>query len=212
MKHLKLPILYHSFSFKSLIIALGFLSIFAISSCSKDDDDDDTKQEQENVYNEEDPLDKFYELSGFTVTSNFVNSGSYEFGLAFTPLVKGKIKALKLKLPAVNNNVRVTIWDYDSKSVIRTEVMGTTVANQQAIKTIPELILEKNKKYLITMNSDDWYRRIRSDNANANYPITAGNIQFHEYRWLSGAAQVFPTIVSQNYNAGDITFSFQQID
>lgn len=188
-----------------LLLLLAFTALISVSSC-KDDDSDPI------VYESEDPLDKFNELAGFTVTSNFVNSGQYEFGMVFSPEVKGKIIALKLKIPATNNNVRVTIWDYDTKTPIRTEMMTSTVANQQSVKTISEVILEKNKRYLISMNCDDWYRRIRPDNANANYPITVGNIKFYEYRWLSGAAQVFPSIVSQNYNAGDIDFSFQRIE
>jgi hypothetical protein len=157
-----------------------------------------------------DPYELYLTNTGFSVTSNFVNSSSYEFGLVFSPKYNGTINALKLKLPAVSNSVRITIWDYETKEPIRTEIVNVAEANVLTVKNIEKLNVQKDKKYLISMNSDDWYRRIRSDNANAPYPIESGNIVFYEYRWLSGSGQVFPTIVSLNYNAGDLSFEYQR--
>lgn len=191
-------------AFKSMITLL----IIALSAaCSSDDDKDNTPK-----FNTENPLAAYYTATGFTTVSNFVNSGDYEFGLAFTPTVKGKIKAITLKLPATNPSVRITIWDYTSKAVLRTETLNVTAADVQVSKEISELALDKDKKYLITMNSNDWYKKSKADNSNVTYPIVAGNITFNEYRWLSGTAQTFPTNVSANYNAGDLSFDFQQTE
>ncbi|GAA3763477.1 hypothetical protein [Flavobacterium ginsengiterrae] len=176
-------------------------------SCSSDDDKDNTPE-----FKTENPLSVYYTQTGFTTVSNFVNSGDYEFGLVFTPTVKGKIKALTLKLPATNPSVRVTIWDYTAKTVLRTETLNVAAADVQVNKEISELALEKDKKYMITMNSNDWYKKSKADNSNVTYPIVAGNITFNEYRWLSGTTQTFPTNVSANYNAGDLSFDFQQTE
>lgn len=188
------------------IFTIMLLTIFTASCSSDDDKDNAPKFETEN------PLAAYYTQTGFTTVSNFVNSGDYEFGLVFTPTVKGKIKAITLKLPAASPAVRITIWDYASKAVLRSETVNIETADVQVTKEISELALDKDKKYMITMNSNDWYKKSKADNSNATYPIVAGNITFNEYRWLSGTAQTFPTNVSSAYNAGDLSFDFQQTE
>jgi hypothetical protein len=205
MKHFSLRFL----SLKKLYAILAFAAVFSIASCSKDDDDPIVPPV---TYTVENPLDKYHETAGFTTTTNFINSGNYEFGLAFSPNVKGKISAITIKLPDANPNVRVTFWDYTTKTVLRTETVNVTASNTLITKEIPELALEKDKKYMITMNSNDWYKRSKPDNSNAVYPITAGNIKFLEYKWGSGTAQTFPVNTSLDYNGGDLSFNFQQVD
>lgn len=204
-KHLPL----NTFVVKNLILSVSAAVVMMSVSCSKDDE---TEQPVPIVYAEENPLAKYYENTGFTTSTDFINAGDYEFGLAFTPKVKGKMNALVAKLPAVNPSLRVTIWDYTTKTVIRSETVNVGSANTEIVKSIPELVLEKDKKYFISMNSNDWFKRNKPDNSNAVYPVMAGNITFLEYRWVSGTGQSWPTNVSSNYNAGDLSFKFQQID
>ena len=191
-------------AFKTFITVL---IITLSAACSSDDDKDNTPK-----FETENPLAAYYIATGFTTVSNFINSGDYEFGLVFTPTVKGKINALTLKLPAANPTIRVTIWDFASKAVLRSETVNVVTADVQVTKEISELALEKDKKYMITMNSNDWYKKNKADNSNVTYPIVAGNITINEYRWLSGTAQTFPTMVSSSYNAGDLSFDFQQTE
>lgn len=187
---------------KNLRTFIALLVVTASTiSCSSDDD---------KTYEIENPLATYHAQAGFTTVTNFINSGSYEFGLVFTPTVRGNMKAITLKLPDANPLVRVTIWDYESKTVLRTEEVNVATANVQVTKEISALALQKDKKYLITMNSNDWYKKSKADNTNAVYPIVAGNITFNEYRWIGGTTQTFPTNVSLNYNAGDLSFDFQQ--
>jgi hypothetical protein len=190
------------------IFTIMLLSIF-ISSCSSDSDNDNDNKPK---FETENPLAAYYTQTGFSTVTNFIDSGDYEFGLVFTPTVKGKIKAITLKLPAISPAVRVTIWDYETKAVVRTETLNVATADVQVSKEISELALEKDKKYLISMNGNDWYKKNKADNTAATYPIVAGNITFNEYRWLSGTAQTFPTSVSATYNAGDLSFDFQQTE
>ena len=187
------------------IFVIFFISISAVS-CSSDDKDNTPK------FNVENPLATYYTQTGFSTVTNFLNSGDYEFGLVFTPTVKGNIKAITLKLPAANPTVRVTIWDYASKAVLRSETLNVATADVQVTKEISVLALEKDKKYMITMNSNDWYKKTKADKSNATYPIVAGNITINEYRWLAGPTQTFPTTVSLDYNGGDLSFDFQQTE
>ena len=184
-----------------------FLLAISITSCSSDDDKDNTP-----TFETENPLAVYYSQTGFSTVTNFINAGDYEFGLVFTPTVKGNLKAITLKLPEANPTLRVTIWDYASKAVLRSETLNVATADVQVTKEISVLGLEKDKKYLITMNSNDWYKKNKADLTNVTYPITAGNITFNEYRWIGGTGQTFPTNVSANYNAGDLSFEFQQTE
>lgn len=187
------------------IFTILSIAIFTVS-CSSDDDKDTPKFDVEN------PLAAYYTATGFSTVTNFVNSGDYEFGLVFTPTVKGKIKAITLKLPATNPSVRITIWDYTAKTVLRSETLNIATADVEVKKEISELALDKDKKYMITMNSNDWYKKNKADLSNTTYPIVAGNITINEYRWIGGTSQTFPTNVSANYNAGDLSFDFQQTE
>ncbi|MFN1218880.1 hypothetical protein ACKW6Q_18085 [Chryseobacterium kwangjuense] len=208
MKHLEVFSALRSLSFKSLCVLLTLNSIFLTTSCSKDDE----SIPEPIVYAEENPLNKYHESTGFTTVSNFINAGNYEFGLVFSPNVKGKINAITVKLPDANPNLKVTIWDYTAKTVLRTEIVNVAASNTLLTKAIEAFPMEKDKKYMITMNSNDWYKKNKPDNSNAIYPITAGNIKFLEYRWIGTSSQTFPTNVSLDYNGGDLSFNFQQTD
>ncbi len=183
------------------------LVTISITSCSSDDSKDNTP-----AFETENPLAVYYTKTGFSKVTNFINAGDYEFGLVFTPTVKGNLKAITLKLPEANPTLRVTIWDYASKAVLRSETINVETADLKVTKEISVLGLEKDKKYMITMNSNDWYKKTKEDLSNVTYPIVAGNITFNEYRWIGGKAQTFPTTVSADYNAGDLSFEFQQTE
>lgn len=189
-----------------LLCAMVFTIALTTISCSKDDSDP-----KATVYPEENPLDGYLTNSGFNQkVINYVNSGNYEFGIVFSPNVNGKIKALTVKLPDVNNSLKVTFWDATTQAVIRTELISVTSSNTLVTKAISELALEKDKKYAITMNSQDYYIREKTDQSDATYPVTSGNLKIWEYRWEAGATQIYPTTVDNAYYAGDLSFVFQQ--
>ncbi|KQR92648.1 hypothetical protein ASG01_12165 [Chryseobacterium sp. Leaf180] len=190
-----------------------FMALFAISTiigCSKEEDE---VAAPAKVYAEENPLAAYVANSGFNqTTTNFINAGSYEFGLRFTPKVKGKINAITVNIPDNATTLRVTIWDAEAKTVLRTVNISNVVANTEKKETMDPLTLQKDGKYAITFNSNDWYNRTKTGNAPTNYPITAGNFVIEGYNWASGTTQAFPTSVSNAYYAGDLGFVFQQMD
>lgn len=191
---------------KKIIVVLALATV--LSSCSKDDNPTPS-------YTEENFMSGFLTNSGFSaLTDNSVNNGDYEFGLEFTPLVKGKITFLKIKLPEANNALRITIWDKSTAtpSVIRTETVNVTTIDAEQGFDISDLELQANKQYAITMNSNDWYNHRRTGNTEATYPITSGNIRIDNYKWISGTTQMYPTNVATTYYAGDLSFNFIQIE
>lgn len=187
---------------KTILVLLAI----TISSCSKDDGPS---------YTEENFMNGFLSNSGFTATTApIINSGNFEFGLEFTPLVKGKITSLKVKLPDVNTALRVTIWDKSTATatVVRTETVNVSSADTEQSFDIADLELTANHQYAISMNSNDWYEHRRTGSTDATYPITSGNIRIDNYKWISGTTQASPTNIALNYYAGDVSFNFLQID
>jgi len=192
---------------KNLIIKGALLALLftGIIGCSKDDND----TQSQAVAAEENPLQKYITDSGFSTTTNFVNSGDYEFGMRFKPTTNGTINKIFVKIPDAQTNVRVTIWDVTEGIIYRTEKIASVTAGVEASKTISPLALTKDKEYMITYNTNDWYKRNKADNSAATYPITAGNISVTGYGWKSGTAQTYPTNFENNYYAGDLSFAFQ---
>ncbi len=192
---------------KKLILksALIIFVSATLLSCSKDDDGPN--------YQEENFLEGYLSSTDFNQkVTDYINSGSYEFGLEFTPLVNGVITSIRVELPDTNPSLKVTIWDKETGTVLKTEIVNVASANTVYNFDIVDLALTKDKEYTITMNSNDWYKREKTDGINATYPITVGNIQINNYKWGSGNLQVYPGNTSSNYFAGDISFNFKQTE
>ncbi|WP_346236208.1 hypothetical protein ABDK00_016625 [Niabella insulamsoli] len=163
------------------------------------------------TYPEEMPLDDYLTISGFNEnTVRIINSGHYEFGFQFKPVVDGMIKALRVKIPDNATDVRITIWDADSKEIIRTETIASVSKDAFVEQAITPVEMDQNHSYMITLNADDWYIRKRMDETPAHYPITCGNIMIEKHASTGGTRQTFPTLSSILYYAGDLDFVFQQ--
>ena len=70
-------------------IILFLCPTLAVSNCRKDDEEPAVPI----IYPEESPLSAYITNTGFSETSNFVNSGDYEFGLVFPPKCEWKNKS-----------------------------------------------------------------------------------------------------------------------
>ena len=104
------------------ILLLFTMGIF-LTNCSKDDDPPAAV-----LAPLQDPLAGYLTATGFSEkTDNFINSGDYEFGYSFIPLVNGKITDIVAKLPEARLAMRVTIWDKLAGSVLRTETIDVTI-------------------------------------------------------------------------------------
>lgn len=191
-------------SLQSVLLAALALSF---ANCSSDDDSPVIPLPP--VVVEQNPLAGYLTVSGFDqMTTNFINVGDYEFGTSFTPLANGKMTAVVVKLPATRSDLRISIWNKTTSTLIRTETMNVIAADTETVKPITPIDLVAATEYYITYNSNDWYKHHKTDNSNVTYPFTVGDIAITSYRWVSGADQVIPTNVSNNYYAGDLSFKF----
>src|SRR5690606_26366497 len=190
----------------TILKTLMLVFVVLITACSSDDDSGPN-------YTEENFLAGYLASSAFDESeTNFINSGTYEFGLDFTPLVQGKITTFKVMLPDANPELRITIWNKQTNTVLRTEVVDVATADTEFTFDIADLDLVKDNEYAITMSSDGWYNREKTDGSAITYPIISGNIQINAYKWLGVSTQTYPTTVSEDYYAGDLSFDFLQTE
>ena len=191
-------------------ISLIMITLFTLS-CSKDDDPAPTPVEPV-LAPLQDPLPGYLTASGFTQETTIVidNPDTYELGYSFVPYVNGKITAIVVKLPDVKNNMRVTIWDKTTATVIRTERIDIATANTEVIKLIAPLDLVKEKEYLISMSSNDYYVRFKTDGSPGVYPFIIGDIEITSHSLNVGTAQTMPATLYPIGYAGDCSFKFQK--
>ncbi len=182
---------------------LLFLTVFVslLFGCSKDDD---TPRFQEENF-----LAGYLDATGFDEqTATIIDGFDFERGVLFAPLVEGKITSINVKLPQTYGGLRITIWDRNAQTPIRTELVNYSNATTQMTFDIPDLPLIKDKEYIISMNVNDVYKRSRFGNTAVSYPFTSGNIQILSYRFMAGVNQTFPTDSAAKYYEGDLSFNF----
>jgi len=195
---------------KKNLLKFTLLACLALPVVSCSNDDDNNSPVNQNPM--QDPLSGYLQAAGFTKSVDVKDSGIYEFGIEFVPTVDGKIKAITAKIPDVHPGMRIIIWDKATKTAIRTETIDVTSAGVEVSKEIAPLQLTKDKEYLFTFNSDDWYNHTKPDATATIYPFTVGDIKVTNYAFISSTASetIFPTNLRNTYYAGDISFKFQK--
>lgn len=199
------------FKTRKLFLKLALLLSLSLSltNCSKDDDPLPTPPVV--LAPLQDPLAGYLSATGFDQkTTNNVNSGDWEFGYSFIPLVNGKMTAIVVKIPDARLGMRVTVWDKVAGTFIRTESIDIVTAGVEVTKQITALDLIKDKEYILTMNSSDWYFRSRTNDAAVTYPFTVGDIKITSYLIRLGTAQVIPNTPVSIYYSGNCSFKFQK--
>lgn len=169
---------------------------------------DDEKSTKPKGY---DPLNDYLEAAGFVPQDTLVDAGDYEFGITFRVAVPGAISAVVVKLPDNETNIRVTIWDAETETVLRTETVSSVEAHKTKTKAIDPVVLVADHDYMITFNADDWYDFEREDGESVVYPFTVGGVSVLGYSYATGAAQTFPDSPQDNYYAGNLSFLFRII-
>ncbi len=174
-------------------------------SCSKSDD-----PAPEVLAPLQDPFPGFLETSGLNNIVPSLNLGFKELGLSFSPLVKGKITAIVVKMPETQNGLRVTIWDKSTSTVLRTESIDVMTPDTETIKQITPLNLEQFKDYMISINTNDAYYRTKSNQSAISYPFIIGDIKITSFNIKSGTDQVIPSEIYSDSFRGDFSFKFQK--
>lgn len=190
------------------IFTICFASSLLLVSCSKDDAPPPAPVV---IAPEQNPLPGFLATTGYNQQTNpIINGTIFEQGFSFIPLVNGKITTIVVQLPAIKTDLRVTVWDKANSSILLTEIINIPAANTEITKNITALNLIKDKEYIISFSSDDYYLRSKTDQSAVTYPITIGDIKVTNYLDKSGSSQTMPTIPRNTGFFGDCSFKFQK--
>ncbi|MEX0288562.1 MAG: PKD domain-containing protein [Flavobacteriaceae bacterium] len=116
----------------------------------------------------------------------------FEIGTRFKPLVKGKVVAFKLT-HFVNQVHSVTLWDIDEKLPIQTVNFSVTQNSTYFVDLLNPISLEKDKEYVLSFNSNDWYLHIDEQDSQKNhFPQIINDFEFLGTAFRAGTDTIFP--------------------
>jgi hypothetical protein len=189
---------------KTLFAALAVTTL-VITSCRKDDDAPAPPQVQQTV----DFLPGFLSTSGLDKNEKFANiyDPKYEYGVIFSAQADGKMLNVKVNVPLAES-VRVTLWDYTTQTILYSTTL-TSIADQWVTKDFGNYAIEKNKKYLLSINNRSYNWRTKIVGGTVSYPIVYDKFVVYGYRSAATSQQIFPTNPQQSAYGGDVTFDFQ---
>lgn len=190
-------------------ISLLLLVIIAFGACKKE-------TETPTVFPEENFLEGYLKATGFNQFSEKSNVGIATYAVFFTPKVKGDIKAVHLRLPKAQANVRVSLWDVSTGNEIK-NIPVTVFGDETNTKAnLDDWKLEKNKSYAISMNSTSTYDRRRTITTKVPYPVVVGNISIDAVKfgnpYVPFIPYNIPSSTSESVYFGDISFDFQRTE
>ncbi|WP_337043689.1 hypothetical protein [Emticicia sp. 17c] len=147
-----------------------------------------------------------------TEVTNTHNTTIYEYGLRFQVTQNGIIVKVGSKLP--NAGVyRVSVWDAASKTVLAQKYVVQYLPNVQAWADVPELALEANKDYFISIISDNWNDAYLKSGSLIAYPLVKDNFKIMAFAYTSqpsfSAVAKFPDIENNKTSIyGFVDFGF----
>lgn len=202
---------------KKLFILSLIINTLSFNSCSNNDEElfvpsvNNNQTDVTTNFVEENPFASFIEQANYNdfllpCTNN--SDVYYNVGLLFKPTSKGTINSLVVKLPVVNNSLEITLWDFTSKTKIRTEIMNVAIANQETTKNIIPIELIKNKKYIISMKTNSYYLWHEANWTQPKLPLKCGNIEITTPISSIENSSSMPSSGSGNFCNGECSFYF----
>jgi hypothetical protein len=191
---------------KKLLIPFFLLGLL-INACKKDD--------VAAVKPSENPVASLISDADWVV-SDASNGAKYELGYVFSANAKGKVTqvAAQMKDPGIYT---VSIWDGDSKGLLRQKAIEQTSPNKFSLASIDELVIEKDKKYVVSINNTisnvaKGYNSVKKKVSSSAtiFPISKGSIIIQKSVYSGSGVPVFPATDYSSSNAfygfADITF------
>lgn len=184
-----------------------FLLVVLMNACKKDDTTNALKPSETPVTSlltETDWVSKSY------------GGSKFEVGYIFSTTTKGKITQLSAQMgePGVYS---VSVWDVDTKKLLRQKSVEQTSPNKFSSAPIDELVIEKDKKYLVSINTTvnnvgKSYNELKKSGSSTStiFPISRGSVLIQKSVYLGSAVSIYPTTDYSSSNAfygfADFTF------
>jgi hypothetical protein len=150
--------------------------------------------------------------STYTIRVSQLNSPKiYEFGIRFSPSIKGVVTKLGCKLPK-KGVYRMCLWNVNDKMLL-VETTVNQITSELTWQAITKTNIEVGKSYYITVTADNWYDAYPKSTNNVSYPIIRDNIQLQAFGYVQnfvGASSKIPTLEDNKTSiSGIIDFGFQ---
>jgi hypothetical protein len=190
---------------KKLLIPFLLLGLL-INACKKDD--------TAAVKPSETPVATLVSEADWKLTA--YSSGQFELGYVFSASVAGKVTQLGVQM-AVPGVYTVSVWDVDTKALLRQKSVEQTSPSKFSTATIDALALVKDKKYLVSINTvvggaSKGYNGLAKNPASSTtiFPISRGSIVIQKSVYSNSTTPVFPATDYSGTNTfwgfADITF------
>ena len=191
---------------KKLLIPFFLLGLL-LNACKKDDTTTALKPT-------ENPIATLLKDANWTAAAN--PAGKYELGYIFSASAKGKLTQVAAQMvdPGI---YAVSIWDADTKALLRQKSVEQSSPNKFSTASIDELVIEKDKKYVVSISTSigavlKGYNQLRKNGSSTGtiFPISSGSVVIQKSVYANSAVSVFPAIDYSTSNAfygfADITF------
>lgn len=184
---------------KKLLLPL-FLFGLLLNACKKDDS---------NTKPSENPMSKILEDKTWTLASS--TNGPFELGHIFSTITKGKITQLGCQMPEPGIYT-VSLWDVNTKKLLAQKAVEQTTANKLTLAGLTEIIIEKDVKYAVSVNSTingvtKPYNYAENSSATV-FPFTVGSVIFQSTVYNSSKVPVFPETFKSKRLFGYPEFTF----
>jgi Domain of unknown function (DUF4082) len=189
---------------KKLLIPF-FLLVVLINACKKDETTTPAAKPSET------PVSTLISESDWKLTA--YPASQYELGYVFSASSAGKITQLGVQM-AAPGVYTVSVWDGDSKTLLRQKAVEQTSPSKFSTAAVDELVLVKDKKYVVSINSvvggvKKGYNGLAKIGSTTNiFPISRGSIIIQKSVYSSSAVPVFP---STDYSTSNTFWGFADI-
>lgn len=161
---------------------------------------------------EEQPLAGYLKETNFTEeVALFDDNRPIEMGMRFKVLKPGHIKALTLRLPFERSDVRISLWDADQQTLLKSFTVAKAAAATEVVLPIAAYALAVGKGYTLSMRTTASYVRYKKDMTAATHPVVVGHISFSGFSWkyAETATLSYPDILQLDQYGGYLSFVFE---
>jgi hypothetical protein len=193
---------------KTIKTTIVLVFALLLIGCNKDDDNS-SEPTSENF------LQSYLTQTGFTEqTIPTTITNKLECGIAFASPTGGKITHIRVKLPQADPALKITLWKADPSGI--NIIFSTTVnipnANEEVIIPVLPITIESGTVdigYVISMYTNSFYKRRRTAQTDATYPLNAGNIKILSFAKKPTQGPGYPEDPSNKFEYwGDLSFDF----
>jgi hypothetical protein len=134
-----------------------------------------------------------------------------EMGYKFKVLKNGIITGFSVKIPNVDDEVPVTLWDGNSNMAIKTMLVNVTASDFTTKVSFSPISVSAGSIYYISMNANNYFS-YSNFNQGTSYPISTCNIEVLSAVTAPGFGTKFPGSnlgVNKFYGDVDIIFEAQ---